>query len=112
MKARPLPPPVNGPGNDTSGWVSRDGKMMLLALDARGGSGGTDLFVTHQKAGTWSLPVNLGSAVNSASADFGAVITPDGRNLVFSSTRRFGSTRAGLIQVWTVPVEEAPALGR
>lgn len=36
-RARPLPAPVNGPGSDTSGWVSPNGTTMLLALTGRGG---------------------------------------------------------------------------
>lgn len=112
LVARPLPAPVNGKGMDTMGHVSADGTLMLLAYGDRGGSGGSDLFVSHKRDGVWTMPINLGAGVNSGAEDFGATLTPDGQHLVFSSTRGFAGQRAGLIQVWTVPVSEVPALRR
>lgn len=110
--ARPLPPPINGKGMDTLGYVSPDGRLMLLAYPDRGGQGGSDIFVSRKVDGVWGLPLNLGPVVNSSADDFGAVITPDGRDIAFSSTRAFAGQRAGLIQVWTVPVAEVSALRR
>ncbi len=108
--ARPLPGPVNGRGMDTLGHVSADGRLMLLALSDRGGQGRSDLFVSRKVGERWTTPVNLGPSVNSGADDFGATITPDGRDLVFSSTRAFPGQKAGLIQVWSVPIDEIPAL--
>lgn len=110
-RARPLPGPVNTPGSETSGWVSADGRVLLLALAGRSGSGGTDLFVSYFDNSAWSEPLNLGPAVNTPAQEFGATITPDGASLVFSSTRAYPGQAAGLIQVWTVPVSEVPVLG-
>jgi Tol biopolymer transport system component len=110
--ARPMPAPVNGTGLDTMGHVSEDGMVMLLAYPDRGGQGGSDIFVSRKVDGRWSPPLNLGPAVNSSADDFGATITPDGQDLVFSSTRAFPSQKVGLIQVWTVPVSAVPALRR
>ncbi len=108
--ARPLPAPINGKGLDTMGHVSTDGLLMLLAYPDRGGAGGSDIFVSRKVDGVWVAPVNLGPAVNSSAEDFGATTTPDGKDLVFSSTRGWKGQRAGLIQVWTLPVAEVPAL--
>ncbi len=110
--ARPLPVPLNGKGMDSVGHVSADGQLMLLAYSERGGEGDSDIFVSRKIDGIWSTPVNLGPAVNSAAADFGATLTPDGKDLVFSSTRAFPGQPAGLIQVWSVPVNEVRALRR
>lgn len=108
--ARPLAAPVNGRGMDALGHVSADGRLMLLTLSDRGGQGRGDIFVSRKAGEGWTTPVNLGPSVNSAADDFGATITPDGRTLVFSSTRAFAGRKAGLAQVWSVPIDEVPAL--
>lgn len=108
--ARPLPAPLNGKGMDTLGHVSVDGRLMLLALSDRGGQGGSDIFVSRKVGGRWTTPVNLGPSVNSGAEDFGPTLTPDGKLLVFSSTRAFPGQRAGLIQVWSLPVDDVSAL--
>ena len=110
QRARPLPAPINSPGFDTLGYVSPDGGTMLLGYVGRGGSGGTDLFVSVKRDGRWQPPVNLGPAVNSDADDFAPTLTPDGKSLVFASTRAFPGQRRGLLQVWTVPVADIPAL--
>lgn len=110
--ARPLPAPVNSRGDEALGHVSADGMLMLLTISGRGGSGGSDIFVSRKVDGVWGVPVNLGPEVNSAAEDFGPTITPDGKDLVFSSTRGWKGQRAGLIQVWSVPLAEVPALRR
>jgi Tol biopolymer transport system component len=105
-----LPEPINSPGRDTLGWISPDGRMMLLTYSGRGGSGEDDLFVAWKDAAGWSAPSNLGPVVNSPQSDFAPRLTPDGRTLLFSSTRPFGEQPAGLIQVWAMPVADIPAL--
>lgn len=106
----PLPVPINTPQRDSLGWISADGRIMLLAYSGRGGSGEGDLFVAWKDVETWSTPVNLGPEVNSPQEDFAPRLTPDGMTLVFSSTRPFDGQAAGLIQVWSMPVAEIPAL--
>ena len=108
--ARPLPPPINSKDRDDGAWVHPDGKLMLITYDARGGSGGSDIFVSRKEGAVWSRPVNLGPTVNSPSSDFSARITPDGRTLVFTSTRPFDRRATGLLQVWAVPTASVPAL--
>lgn len=36
---------------------------------------------------SWSVPVNLGSGINSSAADWKPLVSPDGRYLFFSSYR-------------------------
>ena len=37
--------------------------------------------------GRWSEPTNLGAAVNSEASEYGAMLSPDGRFLFFTSSR-------------------------
>jgi len=48
-------------------------------------------------ASVWSVPVNLGTTVNSAAVDGGPTLSDDGLNLFFGSTRAGG---VGLNDIW------------
>ncbi len=73
----PWSPPLNlGPVINTAGVEGRpalsfDGRSLYFFSDGRGGSGGTDLFVSTREKVTdaWSASVNLGPTVNSISGD-------------------------------------------
>ena len=110
--AEALPAPVNSPGRDNGSFVTPDGRLMLMSYADRGGEGGSDIFLSVNVDGAWTEPVPLGPEVNGPASDFAGRITPDGRDLVFTSTRAFDDTPEGLIQVWTVPVADVPALRR
>lgn len=45
--------------------ISQDEKMIFFSSNMPGGFGGMDIYVTYLENGQWSLPVNLGEAVNS-----------------------------------------------
>jgi hypothetical protein len=110
-KAKPLPAPVNSPGRDQFNWINPDGNVMLLSYPDRGGSGADDIFIARRQGEVWSEPVNLGPLVNSAAVDGGARITPDGEQLLFTSTRAFGDTDEGLLQVWSITTAELLTAG-
>ena len=63
--------------------LSADGNTIYFASDRPGGQGGFDLYKSAKTDNGWSVPVNLGDAINTA----GNEITPylDGENLFFSS---------------------------
>lgn len=72
--ARNLGAVVNGPFNERSPALSRDGHLLFFASNRPGGPGGFDIWVawrahTHDDFG-WQAPVHLG-AVNSTAGDFG-----------------------------------------
>jgi outer membrane protein OmpA-like peptidoglycan-associated protein len=62
-----------------------DGDRLVFAADLPGGEGGVDLWETRRDTlGAWTVPVNLGSAINTPGDELFPVWQPDGR-LVFSS---------------------------
>lgn len=102
--AVPLPAPINTSGRDDGVWVDATESTMLLTYPDRGGQGGSDLFVSFRQDGTWTAPVNLGSSINTRYAEFGAVLTPDKQQILFSSDRPFDDQPTGLLQVWVAPI--------
>jgi hypothetical protein len=64
--------------------LSADGKLMIFASNRPGTIGGLDLFVTQEKGGIWSDPVNLGDAVNSQANELYPFLDSE-NNLFFSS---------------------------
>ncbi|MEN7341284.1 MAG: hypothetical protein AAAFM81_00020 [Pseudomonadota bacterium] len=104
----PLPAPINSTARDDHVWITGDDSFMLLSRMVDGES---DLFFSARDAsGQWSTPISLGASVNSEYADFAARITPDSRHLIFTSTRPFDDQPAGQLQVWSIPLDEVPAL--
>jgi peptidoglycan-associated lipoprotein len=76
--------------------ITKDGKTMYFVSDMPGGSGGTDLYVTKFDNGSWSQPVNLGTAINTPSNEMFPTIYHD-TILYFSSE---GHTNMGGLDIF------------
>lgn len=85
--AEKLPAPINSEYREFDAFVTGEGEMMVFSSDRPGGFGGSDIYLSFLENGQWSEPRNLGEAVNSESSEYGAMLTPDGRYLFFTSTR-------------------------
>ena len=64
--------------------VTTDGQTMYLVSDMPGGYGGTDIYVSYLFKGQWTLPRNLGPAVNTSGDEVYPFVHPDG-TLYFAS---------------------------
>lgn len=83
--------PLNSGQNEGAQSLSSDGSYMYFtACDRSGGLGSCDIFFSASNNGKWSLPVNLGSPVNSSSWESQPSINADGKMLFFSSNRPGG----------------------
>ena len=78
---------INTPAAELDGYVSPDQDLLVFASDRPGGFGGLDLYVSHRIVGGWSPARNLGRAVNGPEDEFCPQVTPDGRLLVFSTSK-------------------------
>jgi outer membrane protein OmpA-like peptidoglycan-associated protein len=87
-EVRSLPPnfksPVSAETGDNALCFFND-SIMVFASRQAGGFGGLDLYYSVFSMGTWIMPVNLGSAVNSAYDETTPYLAKDGRTLYFSS---------------------------
>ena len=91
-----LVPELSGPFRDTRTAITRNGLELFLSSDVTGrigGIGGQDIWYSSRAttADPWSLPVNLGLAVNTMAFDGGPAISFDGTELYFFSNRSGGS---------------------
>ncbi len=87
-----LGPEINSEKNDRGPALSADGCTLVFQSDRPGGLGGLDLWmgVRTSPAEPFGPPVNLGSNVNSNGWDYTPVLSLDGRQLLFTSTRPGG----------------------
>lgn len=66
--------------------VSFDESFIIFTSN-RKGSGKMDLWISFQKNGEWSAPVNLGPTINSADNEGQAGLSHDQKKLYFTATR-------------------------
>ncbi|NBY40231.1 MAG: hypothetical protein EBQ66_04885 [Flavobacteriia bacterium] len=67
--ATALPKPLNTEGNETTPFLSPDGKYLFFSSDQLPGFGGYDVFYSMNTDGKWSDPINLGAAINTVNDD-------------------------------------------
>ena len=85
-----LPPQINAGKARYNAWFSPDGRLAIVPIWGRPDSlGGCDYYVVfHNEDDSWSEPVNLGAAVNTAASDeHSACLSADGKYLFFMSAR-------------------------
>lgn len=66
--------------------LGADGKTIVMTVQRNDSWGGKDLYVSFLNPdGSWSEPLNLGPAVNSAATEMSPFLAADGKTLYFSS---------------------------
>ncbi|HEY6505980.1 MAG TPA: OmpA family protein, partial [Chitinophagaceae bacterium] len=88
--AKPMEGDVNTPDNEAAQNISQDGQWLVFtANNRRDGFGGFDLYISFLTPQGWSEATNLGGRINSDQWDSQPCLSPDKKDLYFSS-RRFG----------------------
>jgi Tol biopolymer transport system component len=85
---------INSDRREAGVWVDADERVMLFDSNRAGSLGGTDIFLSCREGGAWSTPRQLAAPVNSAAQETSGVLSPDGRTLYFTSSRRSPSAAA------------------
>ncbi|MEE9466022.1 MAG: hypothetical protein V3W14_10670 [Candidatus Neomarinimicrobiota bacterium] len=84
-----LDEPLSSPGNDHDPFIAPDGSYLIFTSNRPGGFGRGDLYISFRQVdGGWSEPVNMGPEINSGGYDFCALLSPDGKYLLY--TRNLG----------------------
>jgi Tol biopolymer transport system component len=80
-----LPPSINSKGYEDGPFIAADESYLIFESDRpTRNEGNIDLYISFgTKDGTWTEPMNMGSKINSASAERFARVSPDGKYLFF-----------------------------
>jgi len=82
---------VNSVHSEGAMCLSQNGRIMLFAAEGRRSSyGGYDIYISIKKDSFWTVPKNLGSAINSRYWDSTPSLSSDLKTLYFSSKRPGG----------------------
>lgn len=76
---------VNTPFNESSPFLSQDGKTLYFVSDGLPGYGNYDIFKTVYENDKWSVPVNLGRPLNTPGRENYFTIGGSGEIGYFSS---------------------------
>lgn len=116
--ATPLEGNINTPMNEAAQNISQDGQWLVFTAHNRDDSyGDYDLYISYLTPQGWGQPNNLGNKVNSDQWDSQPCLSPDKKELYFSS-RRFGGLGGKDIYVchlqangkWSEPRNMGPAI--
>jgi Tol biopolymer transport system component len=90
---------VNSPAMEWSPVTDSRGNLYFASM--RGGATTQgDLYISRLKDGKYTLPVNLGAPVNSASGEWNLVLAPDDSYMIFESSGRVeGNSESGDLYV-------------
>lgn len=80
---------INTAANESDLYVAPDESYLIFASNRPGGEGGDDLYISYRNDDSWTQPKNLGKNVNTKSVETAPHVSPDGRQLIFVSTRGF-----------------------
>ncbi|MGB3182627.1 MAG: OmpA family protein [Cyclobacteriaceae bacterium] len=91
QRATSLSTNINTERNEGTCTISADGRTLIFAtcMDPNG-YGSCDLYITHRVGDAWSVPKNLGTAINTIHFESQPSLSADGRTLYFVSERADG----------------------
>lgn len=94
-EAEDLGPKINDPTiSSLEAFVAPDESYLLIGSFGRQpGFGNSDIFISYNENGTWSVPKNLGPAINTLAREYSPRVTPDGKWLIFTSERGMQSEK-------------------
>jgi outer membrane protein OmpA-like peptidoglycan-associated protein len=77
-------------GKNEYGFLTMDGKAILLAFSKKKNSEDDDIYVSFLENGKWTRPMDLGDGINSKYSETTPFLSADGKTLYFSSDRPGG----------------------
>ena len=77
-------------GKNEYGYLTMDGKAILLAFARKKNSEDDDLYVSFFEDGRWTRPLELGEEINTKYSETTPFLSADGKTLYFSSDRPGG----------------------
>ena len=94
VEAENLGEPFNTQFNEFEPLIAPDESFLIFMCGGRTDArGGFDLYLSHNRNGAWSKPINLGDKINSSGNELSPTISPDGKYFFWTSTRDLTSAR-------------------
>jgi len=90
---------VNTIYDEESPFIHPDGKTLFFSSKGHNNMGGYDIFKTVYDGTSWSTPENLGYPLNSTKDDLYFVLSANGKNGYFSSTRKDSYGKDDIYQI-------------
>lgn len=82
--------PINTKSDEGNSFIAPDESYMIFSSDINtSGFGQSDLYISFNQNGKWSVPVNLGAVINSVQNDFCPTIF-NNDTLIFSRSQKVG----------------------
>lgn len=98
--AKEMPSPINGKGNETHAFLSKNGLTLYFVSDRKGGLGGLDIYKSSmEEKGKWGKPVNLGPEINTEFNEDVPFLSSDETTLFFSSEGHNGMGGYDIFQI-------------
>ena len=90
-KARSLPGNINTNQNEGAQNISQDGQWLIFTgCNFPEGHGSCDLYISYLTPDGWSTPENMGDSINTEAWESAPSLSPDKRDLYFSSRQPDG----------------------
>jgi len=103
-----LGPQINTPYDEQTPFIHSDGRTLYFSSDGWAGMGDKDIFLSRMdETGNWGLPENLGYPINTFNEETGLIVTPDGKQGLFSSNLKGGYGDMDIYQ-FEIPVNKRP----
>jgi Tol biopolymer transport system component len=81
---------INTQFNEFEALIAADERFLILMGAGRPEArGGFDLYISYNRNGAWTKPVNLGDKINSSGNEYSPTISPDGKYFFWTSGRSF-----------------------
>ena len=81
---------INTQFNEFEPLIARDESFLIFMGGGRAdGRGGFDLYISYNRSGVWTKPVNLGDRINSSGNEYSPTISPDGKYFFWTSAKSF-----------------------
>jgi Tol biopolymer transport system component len=81
---------INTQFNEYEPLIAPDESFLIFMAGGRPeGRGGFDLYLSYNRNGAWTKPLNLGDKINSSGNEYSPTISPDGKYFFWTSPKGF-----------------------
>lgn len=95
---------INTEESESNPYISPDEDFIIFTSTREGGFGNADFYISFNKDGKWSLPINLGGIINTDVSEFCPSI--DHKNKQFFFSRTIVENEKRIENIYSIPLEQ------